>query len=206
MRRITCLALILHLAVRGEAATSPEVPATRLEDSPAFASMQEAAFAGLVLVTARFADVEYGGVVVERGGRYFYTMPVTAHRGTELAFRILIPKDAHVVGMYHTHPRGRIYLGDVDALAYFSSNDIAIARSLGVVSYIAEECDHTVRMFDPSAAQNRHLEPGRRSPGVQVGKVDSLHQAVAVLPSTQEQAEPLPADAGLKAPHKPASQ
>jgi len=168
--------------------------------------MQEAAFAGLALVTARFADVEYGGVVVERGGRYFYTAPVTAHRGTELAFRILIPKDAHVVGMYHTHPRGRIYLGDVDALAYFSSNDIAIARSLGVVSYIAEECDHTVRMFDPSAAQNRHLEPGRRSPGVQVGKVDSLHQAVVVLESTQEKAEPFPADAGPKAPHKTASQ
>lgn len=189
MRRITCLALILGVAARGQAATSPEIPATILEDSPAFASMQEAAFAGLALVTARFADVEYGGVVVERGGRYFYTAPVTSHRGTELAFRILIPKDAHIVGMYHTHPRGHIHLRDIDALAYFSSDDIEVAKRLGVVSYIAEECDRTVRMFDPSAAQNRHLEPGRRSLGVQVGNVDSLHQAVVVPPGMDEQAE-----------------
>jgi hypothetical protein len=177
-----------------------------LEDSPAFASMQEAAFAGLALVTARFADVEYGGAVVERGGGYFYTTPVTAHMGTELAFRILIPKDAHIVGMYHTHPRGHIHLGDIEALAYFSSNDIAIARSLGVVSYIAEECARTVRMFDPSAPQNRHLEPGRRSLGVQVGNVDSLHQAVVVPPDMQEEAEPLRADGRPKTPDKAASQ
>jgi len=206
MRRITCLALILDFATRGQAATSPEVPATMLEDSPAFASMQEAAFAGLALVTARFADVEYGGVVVERSGRYFYTTPVTSHVGTELAFRILIPMDAHIVGMYHTHPRGHINLLDIDALGYFSSNDIAIARSLGVVSYIAEECDRTVRMFDPSAARNRHLEPGRRSPGVQVGKVESLHQAVVVPTGMREQVEPLPADTRPKTPDKAATQ
>jgi len=173
-----------------------------LEDSPAFASMQDAAFAGLALITARFADVEYGGVVVERSGRYFYTTPVTAHMGTELAFRILMPKDAHIVGMYHTHPRGHINLRDIDALAYFSSNYIAIARSLGVVSYIAEECDRTVRMFDPSAPQNRHLRPGRRWLGVQVGKVDSLHHAVVVPPGMQEEPELLPADARAKTPDK----
>lgn len=108
-----------------------------------FASMDEAAIAGIQAAVSHSTEFEYGGAIVQVGSGYFATHPVTI--GSRFHFAFSLDAGVRPSAIYHTHPGGSDYG------VFFSPADIYTARDhLGVPSYIGVIGDRSVRVFDPN--------------------------------------------------------
>jgi hypothetical protein len=103
-------------------------------------------------VLAAFADIasaapyEWSGVIVERDGRYGFTLPVTSGRKYDVSIVTSIPKSFRIVALYHTHPCG----AHTDR---FSHTDVQLAVREKLPLYI-RACRGRVYLFDPQEMTN----------------------------------------------------
>lgn len=145
--------LLIAFAAPASARAIPE--ARLLPDAAAFISAEDAAIAGLREAMPRSRRYEYGGAVLERDGRFYFTAPVTNRRRAHIAFSVVVPARHRIAAIFHTHP-------DHDTEGEkFSTNDVSQAKELNVVSYLGVLADRTVRVYDPlNMPTQRHREPG----------------------------------------------
>jgi len=154
-------ALLCFLFPALAAAAAPELPLSRVSETQAYGSAEQAAVAALRIAMPLSADYEHGGFVIERDGAFFYSDAVTNGRTGHIAFRAAVPKGSRLVAIYHTHP------SDEPDSRMFSWDDVKEAKELGVDSYIGVLGDGTIRFFDPRRTPTRPFEmPGTKlSPG-----------------------------------------
>lgn len=132
------------LALVATAAASASAPSL-LTETTAYSSADEAAKAAEAAAMPLSRVYEFGGVIVERNGRFFYTTPTTSGRTGEVKIRALIPVGARLAGLYHTHP------GD-SCGEFFSTEDVSTAMQMKLPSYIGVLSDGSVRRFVPGQA------------------------------------------------------
>jgi hypothetical protein len=107
---------------------------------------------------------EFGGVLLERDGKYVYSIAQTSGLAAHLDIRASFTSEYRLVGLYHTHPKGF----DGEVTRWFSVEDVRVATTLRVPSYIGIEYEHgDVRKFIPGAT---HTTP-ETSPGFPSGKI-----------------------------------
>ncbi len=120
------IACLLLLCSGSAFAAMPVVLATG--QGTLYSSSLNAVEAGLKAASAHYRS-EYGGIVYELNGHYYYTPPVTVEESSEVRFEIEILRSAHIVALYHTHTPGALS-------SLFSQDDIEVANKLHVPSYI----------------------------------------------------------------------
>lgn len=87
---------------------------------------------------------EYGGIIYKKNDRYFASAPQTSRETHDINIRASKPKDADLVALYHTHPRGP---RDDE----FSKNDIETAKRLNVPYYMGHVRSGSHKKYDPRA-------------------------------------------------------
>lgn len=118
-----------------------------------FATIEEAARAGLAEARPIGHTSEYAGAVVSFGNGYYATSPVTIGDPNDFAFSLR--HGLRPLAIYHTHPIGG-YAQPALSLA-FSRNDVAQAEALGVRSYVGMYHDGSIRMYDPATMSPRTI-------------------------------------------------
>ena len=118
--------------------TSPPV-INAIANTHMFTSVDQAAENALADAN-RHIGVEYGGVIYEIAGKFYYSDPVTTNDNQAVTFRIRLQHDAHIVALFHTHPKGQ----NNDQ---FSECDIKMARTLKVPSYIVIQDTQQIKVF-----------------------------------------------------------
>jgi hypothetical protein len=108
-----------------------------------FDTLDAAALAAEAAAMPLSDHFEYGGVLIERAGRYYYTLPVTSGSNKELALRFSLPGDVKLAASFHTHPK----YGDCDN--YFSPTDVDAATRMRLPSYIGALIDGSIHRFVP---------------------------------------------------------
>jgi hypothetical protein len=150
-----------------------ELPVTRVVDSPAFDTIEEAVIAAFRPLVRPFADTEYGGAIILRGGKFYYTEAVTTGTNSSLDFRLVTQKGDKLVGMYHTHPLESIPNGwSFNKITHgFSPSDVELAHRLKVVSFLAEELGDALRVIDPT---QKYIQ-GCRYSSKEIAKLSTLY-------------------------------
>lgn len=93
---------------------------------------------------------EFGGVLLERDGKFYYTIAGTSKDPTHLELRVGFPSTYHMVGLYHTHPAGH----EGETSRWFSPEDIRVAKTLRVPSYIGVQYEQgAVRKYIPNVSR-----------------------------------------------------
>jgi Domain of unknown function (DUF4329) len=111
---------------------------------------------------------EFGGVLLERDGRYVYSIAQTSGLASHLDIRASFTSEYKLVGLYHTHPQGF----DGEVTRWFSVEDVRVATTLRVPSYIGIEYEHDVRKFIPGATRTTlETSPGFPSGRIALGEV-----------------------------------
>lgn len=156
MTLLTAFALAVSLT-----AAAKDLPqAVLASDAPGYASVDDAARASLRLAMSLSRIHEYGGVILESEGRYYFTEPVTNGRTGKIRFTAMVPSTHRIAAVYHTHP------DEGEDTLKFSSDDVAQARSLGLRSYIGALRDGSIRVFDPATMRvYRRPRPGSKISG-----------------------------------------
>jgi proteasome lid subunit RPN8/RPN11 len=126
MNKIMILALLfIRVAFAADPLTQP------IPNQNGFDTMDMAATEALKECIKLSTKFEYGGVILEWNGKFYFTNPITSKSDKEIGtFRIAFYKGSKVVGLYHTHPPG--FNSDI-----FSSSDVKFADDKSWVSYIA---------------------------------------------------------------------
>ncbi|HEY8508571.1 MAG TPA: DUF4329 domain-containing protein [Steroidobacteraceae bacterium] len=119
-------------------------------DSPAYESVEEAVIAALAIALPLSRKHEFGGVIFEIAGRYYYTHPVTSHRHDECIYDAEAPAGARLAALYHTHTPH-------DMAGYFSAADVATAVRHGVKSYVGLFSKREIRVFDPATMRASYV-------------------------------------------------
>jgi hypothetical protein len=135
---VAACALVLAGIAGGE-----DLPTSRLADSPAYDSIDDAARAALAIAMPKSGKFEWGGILLRMDTSYFYTEAVTSSSGEFCEYSAQLPPAAVPAGLYHTHTAH-----DMDG--YFSAADIALARRIGVKSYVGVARTGRIRVFDPA--------------------------------------------------------
>lgn len=138
--------------VKDQQVTVTGTPVTHGENSSVpedgFASAIDAGRAGLSLA-ARMGEgrSEYLGVVLEQGGRFWYTMPVTTGENRSVSVTFLGPDPGfRWAGLwFHVHP-----YGDLRTLL-FSSQDVRTSQGNQWTALLGTFQDNSVRRFDPTS-------------------------------------------------------
>lgn len=160
----------LCLAVSPTAAAG-ELPRAELApDAPVYATVDAAARAALSQAMPLSRNHEYGGVILESQGLYYFTAPVSNGRTGEIRFTALVPSSYRIAAIYHTHP------DESEDTLKFSPNDVEQAKSLGARSYIGVLRDRSIRVFDP-ATMRAYRRP---SPGTIISRGEIADGAVLV--------------------------
>jgi proteasome lid subunit RPN8/RPN11 len=95
---------------------------------------------------------EFGGVLLERDGKYYYTIASTSKDPTHFEIRAAFPSTYKLAGLYHTHPGT-----DADS-RWFSPEDVRVAGVLRVPSYIGVQFENgAVRRF--TTGMHTEIEP-----------------------------------------------
>ena len=139
------------LAVSFSAAAKDLPEAVLAPDAAAYASVDDAAHAALLVAMPVSQSHEHGGVVLESEGVYYFTTPVTNGRTGEIAFAVLLPSTHRIAGIYHTHP------DENEDSVKFSANDVAQAKARGARSYIGVMRDRSIRVFDPKTMSTQRF-------------------------------------------------
>ena len=127
-----------------------DIPLTVINERATYDSMDEAAIAALVAISRPFSKYEFGGMIVERDGRFYFTVAVSSHSVDSVTFRMLKEPEENVVAVYHTHPIPETMTYDNASYAMrFSPADAEYVRASGYVSYIADSRTRTVRRLEP---------------------------------------------------------
>jgi hypothetical protein len=91
---------------------------------------------------------EFGGVILERGGRFYYTIAQTSKKTNHLDLRASFTSDYHFAAIYHTHP------GTHETDRWFSTADVQAANAHRVVSYIGVQFEQgAVRRYTPNVTK-----------------------------------------------------
>jgi Domain of unknown function (DUF4329) len=142
MAAVTVTALVLSLCPKTATANPPRAIVSALPSNPSlYSTPDNAARAALTRITPKTLH-EWGGVIVERGGHYSFTTPVTSGHESRLRYITAIPKSFRIVAMYHTHPckpQGE----------YFSHVDAQNAMKLKLPSYV-RSCVGQIYLLDPA--------------------------------------------------------
>jgi proteasome lid subunit RPN8/RPN11 len=139
-----------------------DLPTSRQEETIPYQTLDQAAKAALnvAMPLSKADQTEYGGIIVELNGAFFYTSAVTTSESTALNFKAAFKHGAHFVGLYHTHP------GNLDCSNYFSAPDVEIAEKFDITSYIGVVGPNTIRRF--IAGKTKKTQP-----------IMALHQFIA---------------------------
>jgi RHS repeat-associated protein len=135
-----------------------------------FATVEDAAKAGLREAAPIGSVYEYAGAVFSSGSGYYATYPVTINDTNDFAFRL--ETGVNPVAIYHTHPLG----GYDDAVfsTLFSPSDLRRSEGLGITSYIGVYHDRSIRFYDPQTMKPQTLKDfegtGRTFRNVSTGK------------------------------------
>jgi hypothetical protein len=129
-----------------------DIPFTAVNERVSYDSIDEAAIAALTAVSHPFSRYEFGGMIVERDGRFYFTEAVSTHSVDSVTFRKVKVAYEKVVAVYHTHPIPASMLYDSASLAMrFSPADAEYVKASGFISYIADSRTRTVRRLDPKS-------------------------------------------------------
>lgn len=90
-------------------------------------------------------DYEFGGYILEKGGVYYISEPITNKSNDSIDYDAVFTKDYKLVGVYHTHP-------DYPESEVFSTNDINNANNLKVNSYLGVVSQHKIIVFIPGVS------------------------------------------------------
>jgi proteasome lid subunit RPN8/RPN11 len=95
---------------------------------------------------------EFGGVLLERDGKYYYTIASTSKDPTHFEIRAAFPSTYKLAGLYHSHP------GTNEESRWFSPEDVRVAGVLRVPSYIGVQFENgAVRRF--TTGMHTEIEP-----------------------------------------------
>jgi hypothetical protein len=114
-----------------------DIPFTAVNERVSYDSIDEAAIAALTAVSHPFSRYEFGGMIVERNGRFYFTDAVSTHSVDSVTFRKVKVSYEKVVAVYHTHP--------IPASMLYDSASLAMRFSP------ADSRTRTVRRLDPKS-------------------------------------------------------
>lgn len=138
--------------------------------SPSFQTAAAAADA----VSKSFAqqkDTEQAAVVIKRpDGTYGYSTVAPQETHDSFALRAQFPKDHVLAGIVHSHP-GTDALGQV-----FSPQDLQVAETLKVPSYIRFVNDNTIRQYVPGTTKTQNTQVAGNKFGVRSAVGDPIEQ------------------------------
>ena len=100
---------------------------------------------------------ESGGFFIEQHGAYRASRPVTQRARRAVNYCIVLPRDARLAGIYHTHV----------ASATLSAPDRSNAERVGVPSYVGTIRDRSLWVYDARRREARLIEP---APGGELAK------------------------------------
>jgi hypothetical protein len=93
---------------------------------------------------------ECGGVIYERAGKYWYSIPVTQSKPFSVDLGELYVPDAehtHIAGDYHNH----LCTGRNKRFAeFFSMGDVLVNTVFQTVGYMLDGCTGNIHRFDPA--------------------------------------------------------
>jgi len=143
MRNTLTLIALLVTSVANAAQPAGAV----VDTSVAFESVEAAATAGEVAAYAASQSKEFAGVIVNIDGKFYISTPVSSGQEGHFSLAIRLTASQHLVALYHSHPSN----GSADGIKSqsFSSDDVTVAKTLKVTSYIGVQYDHTLRAFTP---------------------------------------------------------
>jgi hypothetical protein len=170
--KMLLLALSLVAAGAAQADNPKSLPVAAITDSPAFDSVDAAALAALERITQPFGSDEKGGAIIERDHRFFYTSAVSSGSPSNIQYVLKKKQTDILVGIYHTQPSGFLQRNDT-----FSHDDMNVAKTLKVVSFIAAESG-AIRRFDP--ASNPHANASMLARGEPLHTLDQAVMAAVV--------------------------
>lgn len=137
-----------------------DLPIARLDPSCVWNADIDAAAMG-ILGQLRKSLTEAGGVLYRNAnGEYCYSKPITSSKDQHIEYKIALPKGMSVAGMYHTHPATIPELGGV-----FSPDDVQMADTLKVPSYIHAQADDEVRRYTPGVSKTIRNKVGKVGKG-----------------------------------------
>ena len=94
---------------------------------------------------------EFGGVLLERDGKFYYSIAQTSRNNAHIEIRYSFTTDYNFVGLYHTHP------GNKEYARWFSDADTRTADVHHVVSYIGIEYEQgAVRKYIPGVTRHEN--------------------------------------------------
>lgn len=125
-RKHTIAALTLLVSTVALAATPVSSP---VAGEVGFNDLDTAATAALHAAESVSTKVEEAGAFYELNGKVYYTSPASNAADAQFNIRIAFPQGAKLVGLYHTHP-------NFPNNNMFSPNDIDVANSMHVTSYV----------------------------------------------------------------------
>jgi hypothetical protein len=112
------------------------------------ASLDELAVRTLQELLAKGGRYESGGFFIERRGEYQASRPVTQHARRAVNYCIVLPRDAQLAGIYHTHV----------ASSALSPRDRSNAERAGVPSYIGTIRERSLLVYEARHREVRLLE------------------------------------------------
>lgn len=92
---------------------------------------------------------ESGGFMVRQGGSYYASRPVTQQERLAVNYCIVLPRNARLAGLYHTHV----------VSAELSPRDRSNAERAGVPSYIGALRDRSILVYDGRRRDLRAMGP-----------------------------------------------
>lgn len=161
--------------------------------SPEF-DTQHAAARALADAFAAAGNAETAGVLYKNtAGKFVYstTMPGT---GDKFELRVGMPKGHTLAGIVHSHP------SDEPSSQVFSPDDINVAETLKVPSYVRFLHDSTTRVYSPGQTKTQRMTmPGYAKFPVKVAAGDDVPTPQPVIapqaPATVDATTPAPAQA-----------
>jgi hypothetical protein len=170
--RIVAALTLLHLG--SLAADARPCPPIVFGDS--HESLDELAIAtvgGLLLEGGRY---ESGGFFIESDGRFHASKPVTQRSGNSVDYCVVVPRDARLAGLYHTHVAN-------PALSLRDRNN---AERAGVPSYIGTIREGSLVVYDARFDRVTRLQGAaaaahdRRPPAATARREPLLEQLAAL--------------------------
>lgn len=111
---------------------------------------------------------EQAGVIMQApDGKYYNTSPIASNHD-HFGLRVQLQQGWKIAGVYHTHP------GNDDLGQYFSPNDIAVAESLKVPSYVRFQKDGSVRKYVPGQTTTQTMNQAGNRFGMRVSRGDDV--------------------------------
>lgn len=147
-----------------------------MADVKSYTSAQEAVLQAMREAIELSKKDEFGGLIYELDGKFYYTPPESSGKKGELRIKARVPKGSNLHGVYHTHTKG------TEGSDRFSAYDVDIANKLGMPYYMGHTGSREVRVFTPGKTETtRVISPGGgraqlESMGDLMAKLEALDQ------------------------------